>query len=91
MKVRVKYCGGCNPRFDRKAVTERLKAGFPRTEFVEMGDDDGPFDHVVVICGCPAECTSHENVCGLHGKTVVSSLEESEELEKILQAVPRQG
>ena len=53
MKVRVKYCGGCNPRYDRKAEVARLRAAFPDIEFAETGDE-GPFDHVVVICGCSA-------------------------------------
>ena len=89
MKVRVKYCGGCNPRYDRRAVTERLRAAFPEDEFIEMGDDEGPFDHVIVICGCPAACASHENLHGAHGKTVVSSEEECAALEGILQNVPK--
>ena len=89
MKVRVKYCGGCNPRFDRKEVMERLKASFPKAEFVESGDDEGPFDRVVVLCGCSASCASHEDLCGMHGKVVVSSAEESEGLEEFLRSVPK--
>lgn len=88
MAVRVKYCGGCNPRYDRRAVTERLRAAFPQTEFVEMGDDEGEFDHVIVLCGCPAACASHEGLRGIHGKTVVDSAEESEKLESILRSIP---
>ena len=87
MKVRVKYCGGCNPRFDRRAVTKRLQSEFLQIEFVETGDGEGPFDYVAVICGCPAECASHEDLSGLHGKTVISSAEERGELEKIFQSV----
>lgn len=75
MRVRIKYCGGCNPRYDRKAVVERLRAEFPEDEFIEMGDE-GPFDRVIVICGCSATCASHEDLYGLRGKTVLSTDEE---------------
>ena len=85
----MKYCGGCNPRYDRKAVVERLKTAFPDTEFVETGDDDGPFDHVIVLCGCSATCASHEDLQGKHGKTVTSSEEECRHLEEILRSVPK--
>lgn len=86
--IRIKYCGGCNPRYDRKAVTEKLRAAFPETEFVEIGDDGREFDHVIVLCGCPAACASHEELCGTHGKTVVDSAEESAKLEDCLRIVP---
>ena len=87
MRVRVKYCGGCNPRFDRRAVAERLKAGLLQAEFVEMGDAEGAFEYVVVICGCPAACASHEDLRGLYGKSVISSIQESGELEQVLQSI----
>ena len=89
MKIRVKYCGGCNPRYDRKAVTERLRAAFPEDTFVEGGDDEGPFDHVIVLCGCSAVCASHEDLHGTHGKTVTGSEEECKSLEDILRAIPK--
>jgi hypothetical protein len=86
MKIRVKYCGGCNPRYDRKAVVERLKTAFPDTEFVEA-DGDGPFEHVAVLCGCSAECASHGDLQGKHGKTVASSEEECQRLEEVLRSI----
>ena len=89
MKVRVKYCGGCNPRFDREAEFERLEVAFPDAEFVVMGDDEGPFDYVIVLCGCPAACASHEDLHGAHGKTVVTSEEECRPLQDILRAISK--
>lgn len=76
MKVRIKYCGGCNPRYDRKAVVETLRGRFPRTRFIETHEDT-PFDLVAVLCGCPAACASHEDLWGLYGKIVASSEEET--------------
>ena len=87
MKVRIKYCGGCNPRFDRKAVTMRLRDAFPEVEFVETGED-GEYDHVVVLNGCPAACASHEDLHGALGKSMLDSSEdEIEALEETLRSL----
>ena len=88
MNIRVKYCGGCNPRYDRRAELDRLKTAFPEASFVEMGDDVGPFDHVIVLCGCTAMCAEHEHLHGEYGKTVTASAEDCEQLEGILRAIP---
>lgn len=29
MKIGIKYCGGCNPRYDRNQEVEKLKKNFP--------------------------------------------------------------
>ena len=87
MRVRVKYCGGCNPRYDRKAVVERLRAAFPRVEFIER-DEDEPYDHVIVLAGCHSSCASHADLNGTYGKTVVATAEESDALEDALRSLP---
>lgn len=79
MKIRVKYCGGCNPRFDRKAVAEALRAACREAEVIERHAEE-PMDFVTVICGCPAACASHADLAGRRGKIVVSSKEESEKM-----------
>ena len=33
MTVGIKYCGGCNPRYDRVAAARRLEAAFPGLTF----------------------------------------------------------
>lgn len=34
MTVAVKYCGGCNPRYERTELAERLRADFPGVRIV---------------------------------------------------------
>jgi 4-hydroxybutyrate CoA-transferase len=76
MKIRVKYCGGCNPRYDRKAVTEEIRNACPQAEVIERHVDE-PVDFVAVICGCSATCAAHEDLHGTRGKVVISSEDES--------------
>lgn len=86
MKIRVKYCGGCNPRYDRKAITEEIRNACPQAEVIERHVDD-PVDFVTVICGCPATCASHEDLQGKHGKIVISSEEESGKIVEALKGL----
>ena len=55
-KVAVKYCGGCDPTFDRVAWFERLKAAAGgRITWVYAGED-GLCDRLLIIAGCPTAC-----------------------------------
>lgn len=71
MRAAVKYCGGCNPRYDRVGFRHRLEAAFSeRVDFVNASEE-GPFDLVLVVCGCTAACADHRGLEGKHGKRVV--------------------
>lgn len=60
-RIGVRYCGGCNPRFDRVALVKRLEGMFPELEFVPA-EAGKPYPAALVVCGCPARCA---NVSGL--------------------------
>ena len=55
MRVRVRYCGGCNPRYDRVALARRLPGAFPGVQFV-FGRGGGPCGREVLVCGCERRC-----------------------------------
>lgn len=55
MKVGVKYCGGCNPRYDRRGAVMELQ------ERLALGEMDnvkgnGVYHTVLLVCGCPVCC-----------------------------------
>lgn len=54
MKTGIKFCGGCNPRYDRGAYARRLTAAL--SDPVELAKPETPYDTVYVICGCHARC-----------------------------------
>ena len=63
MKVGIKYCGGCNPRYDRVAAVNQLKREFPQVEFVSAsGNPDCDIVFVVwLLCGvCRSDRPSGE-------------------------------
>ena len=57
--VGLRYCGGCNPRYDRVAAVERLRAQLPAVELRPAAPGQ---EIVLVVCGCPARCA---NISGL--------------------------
>ena len=55
MKVYLKYCGGCNPLYDRSVIRELLAADFPGITFTR---EEGEADRAAVICGCSRACAA---------------------------------
>ena len=55
IKVAIKYCGGCNPNYDRVALADYVKNRlYGSVEFVSAGVDD--IDLVLAIEGCKTCC-----------------------------------
>ena len=67
MTVGVRYCGGCNPRFDRVAAVGRLAAACPRAA-LEGAEPGRIYDLLLIVGGCPACCAGRE---GLEGRARV--------------------
>jgi hypothetical protein len=54
-RVRIKYCGGCNPDYDRVALVEEMKERLSGT--VEWASSDAdPCGLVVAVHGCETAC-----------------------------------
>lgn len=59
MLVGVKFCGGCNPRYDRgKALVDIKKEMQGQAEFV-VAEEGGEYDYLLVIGGCTNCCASY--------------------------------
>ena len=83
LKVGVKYCGGCNPYYDRVALVEQIKSSLKgKAEFVSPSNDD--VDLVIAVEGCQTACA---DIKSLQGKTVhiITRKEDADRfLEKLL-------
>ena len=55
MTIGVKFCGGCNPLYDRGKLFEKTKEAYPDHTF-EMADDTKEYEKLLVICGCERAC-----------------------------------
>lgn len=56
MRISIQYCGGCNPRYDRIAAVEYLRARLPGC-LLEPVQEGRAYDLCLEICGCETGCT----------------------------------
>lgn len=55
-EIGIRYCGGCNPTYDRVAVVKRLRKLLPEYTFT-AAQPGKSYDAVLVVSGCPTACT----------------------------------
>ncbi len=55
MKFGVKFCGGCNPHYQRGDAFRKIKADMPHIDF-EHAEEGVEYDILLVIGGCSACC-----------------------------------
>ncbi len=79
MKVYLKYCGGCNPLYDRSVIKGNLAADFPG---LTVTREAGEADRALVICGCSRACAAvGEEYCGEEAQ-YITSLKDYEEVKR---------
>ena len=67
IRMAIKYCGGCNPAYDRVAAVAELLTRL--TDVVAVVPlDDQRADLLVAVEGCPTACA---DLSGFKGKRVV--------------------
>lgn len=54
MTINIRYCGGCNPRYDRKKIVQRIQKTFPLQTLLINSQEAA--DAVVILCGCSSAC-----------------------------------
>lgn len=69
--VGVRYCGGCNPRYDRAAFVRSLAAACPDVR-LEGALPGGRYDRLVVVCGCLSQCADYAGIESTGGTLVVA-------------------
>lgn len=73
MRIGIKYCGGCNPRYDRTNVVSRLKEHIGEGHNIETAKQGIIYDIVIILCGCTCACASHQNLEAKYEKVFVTS------------------
>ena len=82
-RLAVKYCGGCNPHFDRVKLVESILCELPGLKAVSY--DGTTVDFALVVNGCSRKCAKDFEMQNIYGKYVVSSLDEGGNLKLELQ------
>jgi len=84
LKIRVKYCGGCNPNYDRPALVRLIKERLgSRVAFVE-GEGDA-ISLVLAVTGCSTACADLSPFQGLD-TFIITSPDDAEHFLRDLEA-----
>ena len=61
MKIGIKYCGGCNPIYDRASIVSDLEKYISKDISIEPAKQGIVYELVVILCGCSRACASYYN------------------------------
>ncbi|WP_125144093.1 MaoC family dehydratase [Clostridium transplantifaecale] len=75
MVIGIKYCGGCNPRYQREALVKKLKTRFPSHTYVTLKEQK-ECDIWLLVCGCPAACVSDDGLIAVKQRFLLTSMKE---------------
>ena len=82
LKIGLKYCGGCNPDYDRVAVKDQIEKSLKdKILFVSPESDDK--EMILAIEGCKIACADLSHFRGLK-IWKITSVEDAEEFIKVL-------
>ena len=59
LKVGIRYCGGCNPRYDRGAMVKRITEKHPEWDAGAAREGEH-YQLLIVVGGCSACCAAYE-------------------------------
>jgi hypothetical protein len=59
MKVALKYCGGCDPAYERVEYFQRIKQAAGKS-IQWVRPDEGGYSALLLICGCDKACPLEE-------------------------------
>ena len=81
-RIGVKYCGGCNPSYDRVALVKRMERDLSNeAEFVSF--EAHPLDLIMVVCGCETACVETGRFKGIPVWVIKGNLDGEGVTEKI--------
>ena len=69
LKIGVKYCGGCNPNYDRVALVKRIEERLRGKASLVRADSDG-ISLVLVVVGCSTACADISPFEGLEVRVI---------------------
>lgn len=58
----VKFCGGCNPRFERGKLLNKMKKDFENIISFQNAVENVEYDGLVVLGGCSNCCAMYQNI-----------------------------
>ena len=77
MTLGIKYCGGCNPVYDRGAAVNELKESLKDLEIsIEYYNAEKKYDVCLLVRGCNRDCVSAKEFCNCEHLIIAVSKED---------------
>ena len=61
IEIGVRYCGGCNPTYNRASLVKRLESMMPDLSFVNVQPGKS-YPAVLIVSGCLVACTKVDDL-----------------------------
>jgi len=71
LKIRVKYCGGCNPNYDRVALVKQIEERLSGKAAL-VGAEGNGIALVLAVVGCSIACADLAPFAGLEIRVITS-------------------
>jgi len=84
MLIGVKFCGGCNPRYDRGKALERIKRETAENVEFAVAEEGKEYDFLLVIGGCTNCCASY---CQYQVKNDTIRMWDEDHIEQIINKI----
>lgn len=82
LKVLIKYCGGCNPDYDRVALVDHLKERL-KNNIQWVQSDAKEADVILLIAGCKTACVKVDQIKDLKRYLITGPHQGEEWIEEI--------
>lgn len=79
MEIGIRYCGGCNPSYDRKEFATNLINDIDNTHNFEIAKESKEYDYLILVCGCLNCCVGHEKYIS-NNKILIKSIKDYDKL-----------
>ena len=80
MEIGIRYCGGCNAGYDRKTFITNLINNLGKTHNFEIAKENKEYDYLILVCGCPNCCVSHEKYISKYSKIFIKNIGDYDKL-----------
>lgn len=71
LRVGIKYCGGCNPEYDRVAIVEHIRQSL-KDKIEIVGAESEDVDLILSVNGCSTACADLKSFENLKIHTITS-------------------
>ncbi len=89
-KIGIKYCGGCNPGYERVEMMERVQFRFS-DRFLFLRHDEPDIDALILMGGCHRVCTAEDQNTTSIPHCLVTGEDDFDSLIDWLKSLDRKG